>query len=35
MDVATGLPKRSTFEQYDMADVADRLEGEYGVALPA
>lgn len=35
MDVATGLPRRSTFEQYGLTDIADRLEGEYGVVLPA
>lgn len=35
MDVATGLPRRSTYEQYGISDIADRLEQEYGVALPA
>lgn len=35
MDKATGLPKRSTFESYDVADIADKLENEYGVTLPA
>ena len=35
MDVATGLPKRSTFEAAGVTDIADRLEGEYGIALPA
>ena len=35
MDVATGLPRRSTFEEYGLTDIADRLEGEYGIALPA
>lgn len=34
-DVATGLPRRSTFEEYGLADIADRLEGEYGIELPA
>ncbi len=34
-DVATGLPKRSTFEENNMKDIADRLEGEYGIELPA
>lgn len=35
IDVETGLPKRSTLERLGLTDVADRLEGEYGVALPA
>ena len=34
-DKETGMPKRSTFEAYGVADLADRLEGEYGVVLPA
>jgi aldehyde:ferredoxin oxidoreductase len=35
IDKETGLPKRSTLENLGLADVADRLEGEYGIALPA
>lgn len=35
IDVATGLPKRSTLERLGLKDVADRMEGEYGIALPA
>lgn len=35
IDVETGLPKRSTLERLGLKDVADRLESEYGVALPA
>lgn len=35
LDKETGLPKRSTLERLGMKDVADRLEGEYGVTLPA
>ena len=34
-DVETGLPRRSTFEEYGLTDIADRLEDEYGVVLPA
>ena len=35
MDKETGWPFRSTYEQLGIADVADRLEEEYGLALPA
>ncbi len=35
IDVETGLPRRSTLESLGLADVADRLENEYGIALPA
>jgi len=35
IDVDTGLPRRSTLERLDLKDVADRLEKEYGIALPA
>ena len=35
MDVATGLPKRSTYEANGLTDIADRLENEYGIELPA
>lgn len=35
LDKETGLPRRSTLERLDLADVADRLEREYGIALPA
>lgn len=35
IDVETGLPRRETLERLGLADVADSLEGEYGIALPA
>lgn len=35
MDKATGMPKRSAFEKAGITDIADRLENEYGVTLPA
>lgn len=35
IDVETGLPCRSTMERLGLTDVADRLENEYGVQLPA
>ncbi len=35
IDVETGLPRRSTLERLGLKDVADRMEGEYGIALPA
>lgn len=35
MDVATGMPKRSTYEAYGVTEIADKLEGEHGVKLPA
>lgn len=35
IDVSTGIPKRSTFEKLDLKDVADRLESDYGITLPA
>lgn len=35
MDVATGLPKRSTYEASGLTEMADRLENEYGIKLPA
>jgi aldehyde:ferredoxin oxidoreductase len=35
MDLETAFPKRSTFESLDLKDVADRLETEYGINLPA
>jgi aldehyde:ferredoxin oxidoreductase len=35
IDVETGIPRRSTLEALDLKDVADKLEGEYGIALPA
>jgi len=35
MDVETGLPTRSTLESLDMKDIADDLEGKFGVSLPA
>jgi len=35
IDVATGLPKRSTLEKLDLKDIADGLEkGKYAVKLP-
>lgn len=34
LDIASGLPKRSAFEASDLTDIADRLEGEYGIRLP-
>jgi len=35
IDVETGLPCRSTLERLGLTDVADRLEAEYGISLPA
>ena len=35
MDKETGWPFRSTYEQLGITDIADRLESEYGLALPA
>jgi hypothetical protein len=35
MDLATGLPKRSTLEGLDLQDVADDLESKYAVTVPA
>lgn len=35
LDTATGLPKRSAFEAADLVEIADRLQGEYGIDLPA
>lgn len=35
MDVETGMPRRSTLVKLGLEDVADDLEGKYGVALPA
>ena len=35
IDVETGLPRRSTLEALGLSDVADRLETEYHIALPA
>jgi aldehyde:ferredoxin oxidoreductase len=34
IDVATGLPKRSTLEKLDLKDVADTLENGYKIKLP-
>jgi aldehyde:ferredoxin oxidoreductase len=34
IDVATGIPKRSTFEKLDLKDVAHDLEKKYGVKIP-
>ena len=34
-DVATGMPKVSTFEAAGVPEIADRLVSEYGVQLPA
>ena len=35
IDVETGLPRRSALEALGLAEVADRLENEYHIALPA
>lgn len=35
IDVATGIPRRSTLERLGLTDVANRLEGEYQITLPA
>ncbi|MCK4794480.1 MAG: hypothetical protein KAV87_62705, partial [Desulfobacteraceae bacterium] len=35
MDVATAIPKRSTFERLGLKDVADDLDSKYGVSVPA
>ena len=35
IDVTTGTPKRSTLEKLDLKDVADVLENEYNILLPA
>jgi aldehyde:ferredoxin oxidoreductase len=35
VDPATGLVRRSEYERLGLADVADRLESEYGITLPA
>lgn len=35
MDVATAIPKRSTFESLGLKDVADDLGSKYGVSVPA
>ena len=35
MDKTTGYPCRSTYEQLGISEIADRLEDEYGLALPA
>jgi aldehyde:ferredoxin oxidoreductase len=35
MDVETGLPKKSTLIALGMEDVAEDLEGKYGIVLPA
>ena len=35
MDHETGYPCRSTYEQLGITEIADRLEEEYGLALPA
>jgi aldehyde:ferredoxin oxidoreductase len=35
IDVATGIPRRSSYEAAGLSDIADRLEGEYGITLPA
>lgn len=35
IDVETGLPRRSTLEALGLAEVADRLENECHIALPA
>ena len=34
LDKETGLPRISSFEKNDMADVAERLINEYGINLP-
>jgi aldehyde:ferredoxin oxidoreductase len=35
VDLATGLPRKSEYARLDLTDVANRLESEYGIALPA
>lgn len=35
IEVATAIPRRSTFEQLGLKDVADDLKGKYGVSVPA
>jgi len=35
IDKETGIPKRSTLERLGLKDVADKLESEYKIALPA
>lgn len=35
IDHETGFPRRSEYERLGLADVADRLESEYGIKLPA
>ena len=35
LDRETGIPKRSSLDAFGLSDVADRLESEYGIALPA
>lgn len=35
IDHETGLPRRSEYERLGLTDVADRLEKEYGITLPA
>ena len=35
MDCETGYPCRSTYEQLNIPEIADRLEEEYGLVLPA
>lgn len=35
LDIASGLPKHSSFEAADISDIADRLTNEYGIKLPA
>jgi aldehyde:ferredoxin oxidoreductase len=35
IDVATGIPKRSTLEKLDLKEVADMLENEYKIKLQA
>ena len=35
IDVATGIPKKSTLERLDLTDVAHDLENKYGLDIPA
>ncbi|MFB3883817.1 MAG: aldehyde ferredoxin oxidoreductase N-terminal domain-containing protein [Thermodesulfobacteriota bacterium] len=35
IDVATGIPRRSTLERLDLKDVADDLEKKYSIKVPA
>ena len=35
LDPTSGYPLRSTYEKYDIPEIADRLEEEYGLVLPA